>query len=363
MQASKQFSIVLPSNVVQSDQHPDNAPWDYTTELLHEIDLPPGEWEVAATRLLYNNRISNIMRTEQIGVFFYYGPQRLAVSANQYPASDPTGNALNDPIDIAHRAWLSELWATAYRNQMYYRRVTIPARHYKTLADVGKALARQIEKECASAGLSLKVTYSDNAPSGGKPRMISLEMTQVKPAGSTSTPSRVRLYLVSTMRKNSVLNLLGFKPADDSALSEATRRAYPDYAFYGNREPITDSIANTDHANDSVWTPACAVQTENPVQGTLIESRFMFVYCDLVEYTMAGDTIVQLLAQAPIETRYGDVGDTLGTTTHPMYVRVAGNKFRRIRIWLNDHCGEPLLMDDSDAFVCLTLHFRNRSVL
>ena len=66
----------------------------------------------------------------------------------------------------------------------------------------------------------------------------------------------------------------------------------------------------------------------------------IYVYCDIVEPQVIGDTNAQLLKTIPVEGKFGDV--IAGTFTNIQYVPIQRRSFENIEILLGNDTGDPV---------------------
>ena len=83
----------------------------------------------------------------------------------------------------------------------------------------------------------------------------------------------------------------------------------------------------------------------------------IYVYCDIVEPQVVGDTNAQLLKTIPVEGKFGDV--IAKTFTNIQYVHIQTRSFENIEILLRDDTGDPVPFERGK--VVNTLHFRQHS--
>ena len=83
----------------------------------------------------------------------------------------------------------------------------------------------------------------------------------------------------------------------------------------------------------------------------------IYVYCDIVEPQVVGDTNAQLLKTIPVEGKFGDV--IAKTFTNIQYVPIQTRSFENIEILLRNDTGDPVPFELGK--VVITLHFRQRT--
>lgn len=82
----------------------------------------------------------------------------------------------------------------------------------------------------------------------------------------------------------------------------------------------------------------------------------LFVYCDLVEPNVVGNSLVPLLRIIRVR---GKDGDTLSRTfENPLYFSLVRNRFDTIETDIRDDAGERVAFERAKVYV--VLHFRRR---
>ena len=82
----------------------------------------------------------------------------------------------------------------------------------------------------------------------------------------------------------------------------------------------------------------------------------IFVYTDLVEHTVIGDTLAPILRIVKVAGKHGR--QSTATYNAPLYQPVKTNRFDVVTIKMASQTGEPILFNRGQAIV--TLHFRPR---
>ena len=97
--------------------------------------------------------------------------------------------------------------------------------------------------------------------------------------------------------------------------------------------------------------------TVSPYVTDLHGTTTMYVYCDIVQPQVVGDTSAQLLRGIPVE---GKLGETVTKTfTNVQYVPVQKKSFEDIEILLRDDTGNVMSFERGKAIA--TLHFRQEN--
>ena len=99
---------------------------------------------------------------------------------------------------------------------------------------------------------------------------------------------------------------------------------------------------------------------KSPLSGTrpVYVRKFtgIYVYTDIIEYSIVGDTVAPCLTYVPIDSKFGELGHYIQNP--PIYHRVNRGEISTIEISLRTHVGELLPM--THAEVNVQLDFRRR---
>ena len=97
--------------------------------------------------------------------------------------------------------------------------------------------------------------------------------------------------------------------------------------------------------------------TESPYVADLTTVSTIYVYCDIVEPQIVGDTSAQLLKSIPVEGKFGDI--ITKTFTNLQYVPIRTKSFEAVEVLLRNDTGDPVPFERGK--VVITLHFRQHS--
>ena len=97
--------------------------------------------------------------------------------------------------------------------------------------------------------------------------------------------------------------------------------------------------------------------TESPYVADLTAVSTIYVYCDIVQPQIVGDTSAQLLKSIPAEGTFGDI--ITKTFTNIQYVPIQRKLFEDVEILLRSDTGDPVPFERGK--VVTTLHFRQHS--
>ena len=97
--------------------------------------------------------------------------------------------------------------------------------------------------------------------------------------------------------------------------------------------------------------------TESPYVADLTTVSTIYVYCDIVEPQIVGDTSAQLLKSIPAEGKFGDI--IAKTFTNLQYIPIRTKSFEAVEVLLRNDTGHPVPFERGK--VVITLHFRQHS--
>ena len=83
----------------------------------------------------------------------------------------------------------------------------------------------------------------------------------------------------------------------------------------------------------------------------------IYVYCDVVEPQVVGDTSVRLLESIPAQGKFGDV--IAKTFTNIQYVPIQKKSFEDVEVLLRSDTGDPVPFERGKAII--TLHFKQQN--
>ena len=97
--------------------------------------------------------------------------------------------------------------------------------------------------------------------------------------------------------------------------------------------------------------------TESPYVADLTTVSTIYVYCDIVQPHIVGDTSAQLLKSIPAEGKFGDI--IAKTFTNIQYMPIRTKSFEAVEVLLRNDTGDPVPFERGK--VVITLHFRKHS--
>ena len=97
--------------------------------------------------------------------------------------------------------------------------------------------------------------------------------------------------------------------------------------------------------------------TESPYVADLAAMSTIYIYCNIVQPQIVGDTNAQLLKSIPVAGTFGDI--ITKTFTNIQYVPIQRKSFEDVEILLRSDTGDPVPFERGK--VVTTLHFRQHS--
>jgi len=290
MSLGEEFQVTLASNVTSNKR---NKPTAFETTLAKPLDLP-GEWEVALIDLSYPHNWTNLDKDYHVVIL-----------------TSPEDNAEDklDPDDVREFDKNIAIVLSSPEgipNMAGRRCFNIPAGNY-TVEEIVNKLVYQIHM--VEKLRENNVTYNENTH-----KLTFLQKTK---------------YALAVYSEHSILQLLG--------LSKQTTLIK--YKALPNVEYI-------------ILEPNKAVFSELPAHMNRLTS--IFVYSDIVELSLVGDSQSALLGYCPIQSKFGDQG--YWCFNPPYYVRVREKSISSIKMELCTDTGEIFPIEDGK--VNCRLNFR-----
>lgn len=340
------FSITLPSNVDKSADR-ENVPSKYVTRFVRPIRLD-GPWEVAATRLQYQNNWSTTVEKQQFGVFLR-SIKTLGSSAFLASTGANDQASLSDIINFRLQAsqWTRAPWADhVFWSNMHFRRVTLPTQKYDTVMKLGRVFASAISTAFHSIHDDLKVRYEIDRKSA-RVRLVCSGQTD----GATYVMRIVTLTDSALRYDADVMDILGFTPSETGTIETASKT----WKFYGGI--VVPSQNDVQQMSRSQIIDLCQVDAYYSSLPQMPAERQLLLYCDLVEHRPVGDKEAQLLDTVVVTSNFGQMEDAL-RGTKPNYVPVRKNPIDSIEIKITDHAGELIEFTNPYSPVMVQLHLR-----
>ena len=103
--------------------------------------------------------------------------------------------------------------------------------------------------------------------------------------------------------------------------------------------------------------PVIKKTTGRPYTADLTVVSTIYVYCDIVEPQIVGDTSAQLLKSIPVRGKFGDV--IAGTFINIQYVPIRTKSFEVVKVLLRSDTGDPVPFERGK--VVIKLHFRQHN--
>ena len=118
--------------------------------------------------------------------------------------------------------------------------------------------------------------------------------------------------------------------------------------------PGIGNILGYNEREDNVFHRTKSVITLHNTYNTEVNCQSLFVYCDILEHVIVGDTKAPLLRSISVSGKHGDI--VRETYDKPMYVPIQKKHFESIEIDIRSDFGEPVPFVNGKSL--MTLHFR-----
>ena len=240
-----EFQIVLPSNSSAS-YYTSNTPANFKTKLAMPIQLS-GDWEMAIVDIQYTHSWINIKNPIKLGFFF---PQI------KYPGTQdsPPAAEIVDAFDKRIENFMIE---KKFNESYTYRNFVLPSGYYNSIGDVCDFLTKAYAAACAEYLPDSKLEFNYN------------EITnKVKVIGG-----RVRILILT------------------------------EDINFGKLTGIKLTIDGRFTGDESMYAAMSSSSKSEPASSLEIRTS-MYIYSDICEYQLVGDTQAPLLGILPIDGVY-----------------------------------------------------------
>lgn len=295
-----EFQIVLPSNA-SAGFYPNNTPATFKTKLAMPIQLV-GEWEMAIVDIQYTHSWINIKNPIKLGVMAYA------------PASDEpikSADIVDDFDKLIDQMMIKEKLVGGY----IYRNFTLPAGFYASMTDVCSFLTREYALAVKEMMPIAKAEFAYNE-----------NTNKVTVNGGRS---RAQIFLPD----ENFQKLTGITTLPDTRFaktgSDKNVYATVNYAGVGANE---------------------ASRLEIPAS--------MYIYSDICEYQLVGDTQAPLLGILPIDGQHKQ--QRFWSFVPPYYIGVTKSFLSEIELRLCTDTGDSVPFT-SDCLVIARIHFRKKA--
>ena len=344
MSHGDEFQIMLPSNVTGLAT---NTPGAYETTLAFPLDLP-GTWEVALMDIKYPHTFLQLDKECVVAISTVYtsrdDPDNVDVigEANSMDLVKALRNVegywetLRDIVEQAESAEsVYNRGADRPRSRYRNRRTFVDFKVKKTFTVVPgkyklKEILDKIQTEIRSIGAGLEQTT----------------VTYDKENDRVVINGQTKKLLISSYNKNSILPLLGFgndiRTNRDDLSSATTDLKLREYYNSPGFTLVDYILIDKNKAFESDLPPKIARLNE------------IYVYTDIIDTVLVGNTQVPLLGYFPIQTKWGDNGYWNFNPVY--YIKVKENTIRTISIRLCDETGDTIKFESGNV-IC-RLHFR-----
>jgi hypothetical protein len=301
------FSIVLPSNSNMTT-HPGNRPDDYLVRLGKAITLT-GDWEVALLNIQYPHNWFDVR--EKAVIHWVYSKNRIALTDEQIAAKvklqyEPQWKACT--VSLTDPDW-------NYARDFRHTAITLWPGHYTSVQEIGDRVCRLIEDGIKQSDLKQN------------PRIIFSFDFETRSGALHTSMGTLYLFAESTY----IANLLGIK----------ANRVTPQQ---------TDEVA-------SIEIPQIYMLS-GPGKSNFAKLDSIYVYGDIVENQLVGDTEAKLLGIVPIQKRTEE--KQFFSFNPPLYLPVSKTNFSDVKIELKTPRGESIPFPKFTPNVACTLRFRRR---
>ena len=314
------FSIFLSSRGGQSSS-------EFTTTLPAPLTLEGNDWEVGISALHYCHNWYSIFKDMEVGLLVSDPNMTASYNIREDLSSLDHSNGVESP-EIAHPN--DHPVNTPFERSVKQLRDQLGAPHL--MLRFGKVIRgnhNDPDKLCQLIESLVKSIVQDDN--------LGFELKYNSLLRRATIKSRRDITLVADY-SNSFIQSLGF-------IMSANR----DYYGFEMRIESLSLITRFPNSN----TPR---ELYGSHEISLNKFYGMYVYSDISEYALVGNSMAPCLAYIPISTKYGEMGHYYQNP--PIYHRVNRSIISSIELSLRSHYGEPIPMDGGETTVIL--HFRRR---
>ena len=353
MSLGNTFIVALPSNVPGPKS---NTPGAYETTLAYPLDLP-GIWEVGLIDITYPHTWLNLNNEIVVGISVAFTEIEID-EENQDIIGDTNSMDLVKALKNVGSYYRSERPINRYRDihgtfRANYSKIRVNFRVRKTFGIIPakyklKELLEKLQTEIRSVGHGLQNTRV----------LYDRDTDRVTITGNT------RKFMISSYTKNSLLPMLGFANQITTNKQEMEERenCYNEQGQF-SCIPLTEYQEVYLHSPGFTLVDYIIIERDATVEANLppILGRIneIFVYTDIIETVLVGNSQVPMLGYFPIQSKWGD--EAYWNFNPPYYVRVKDNNIRTIAIRLCDKTGDTINFESGDV-IC-RINFRRKGLL
>ena len=285
--------ITLPSNA-SHDIFPENTPGSYKINLPYPVELN-GKWEVGLSEIQYTKSWYNITKGYKFSIM------KKQKASNPPPSRQPAEENLN-LFEIRHSSdddddnplFVPDIVGESQTIEQESFELELQAGYYKSIQDICRILNENIKNEAQTKDVYFELNTNN--------QKVTLHIKNDQ---------------LAVIMSKELLDLLGFRITDDS----------PTETF--NKSKKSFYVADLKQGMNG-----------------------LYVYCDIVEPHIVGNTRVPLLRILPVEP--GEI--ITKTYTNIQYYPVLNKRFNSVEIQIKDDTNNVIVFQRGKTIV--TLHFK-----
>ena len=351
MSLGNEFQVALPSNVRGPKS---NTTGSYETTLAHPLDLP-GTWEVGLIDITFPHTWLNLNNEIVVGISVAFADHEV-VDENEDIIGELNSMELVKALRNVGSYYRNQIINRVRTNDRWISRHSKLRINFKVRKTFGiipnkyklKELLEKLQTEIRSVGLGLQNTRV----------LYDRDTDRVTITGNQ------RKFMISSYNKNSLLPMLGFANQITTNKQEMEER---ENCILDSENiqcvPLTEEEQLYVESPGFVVVDYIIIEREGTVEANLppILGRIneIFVYTDIIDTVLVGNSQVPMLGYFPVQSKWGD--QAYWNFNPPYYVRVKDKNISTISIRLCDKTGETINFEFGD--VSCRLNFRRVGLL
>lgn len=347
MSERDEFQVWLPSSV---KGNVNNTPSQYETTLARPLDMP-GNWEVALMDVSYPHNWINIDKEFFIGVLLFIpGDDKLEdVNVIVDPKHFPFVEAINSWKGIPHRVLVTPVPPEGEigPNVMISNREFAPRLEENPMSRGRYFLKQFFSVVPGQYDITSLINYIQEKVRETGLGCERFEVTFNKESERVTFRNfGTRKIILACYNKESILKVLGFEK--DSKTSDT---------LYRDEDMVVDPDLSTPKLNYLHIGSNRRKESKDPPN--LKPTKGLFIYSDIIDDVLVGNTQSPLLGYLPVLSKFGE--QAYWGFNPAYYIPVKDSNIRNVGIKICNNTGNTL--DFKDGEVTCRLHFRRVGML
>jgi len=327
MSLSNEFQVCLPSNVIGNTE---NTPGKYETTLARPLELG-GSWECALIDITYPHSWVNLHKDYVVVISAKY------LSTEEGRSTPLVGDAGNAQLIRSINELRECELVQVGRPRVRYGRPTI-TRRVEVCYIPKTSFTVKVGQYDLKSVIELLQKHIRQVGSGCQNTVVSFDPDRNR----VKISECMRKILISCYNHSSLLKLLGFGKQIGS-----------------NKSDLTDLLQDESLSEIEYLQVDAVEPTEAELSPFLKPIKSIFLYSNITNYVLVGNTQTPLLGYFPVQTSWGEQG--YWNFNPPYYVPVKETSIHTIQIRLCTDTGEDIQFESGNV-IC-RLNFRRVGML